>query len=263
MNTTNRERVTVALAGLSAGVGIFMPSSIGGTIEPRLTILSCLILWLLTVMIGFTNGYSVIRSTIALLIIAELFLATLLSPLGEFTPGALPPYLLLVTILSLNIRSPGKISSAAVTVFGGISAVLQIFALSLVFGLDPVNEVNSSLYRAYSDELYEIMVLLYAKPVTVFASHSVAAFMYFAFLVTHAEVFKVAKTRMRRIFNAVSVAIFLYLLIHLTSTTGFVLFAIASVWLAYRIIPYAVCRSPLPALALIVLVGVGVFYSVK
>ena len=262
-NQVKKERFTVLLAALSACIGMFMPSSIYGTIEPRLTVLACGILWGLAILIGIVNSFSISRIAIALFILSDLLLATFISPFTGYTLGALAPYVLFITVLSLTLNMGRKTSSPnAVIVFEGLSLAIQAFGLSIVFGSDAGIQAISSLYQAFYSDLFEQMILWYHKPITVFATHSIAGFAYFAFLITHIKLFAIAKTKLHRIFHAISITIYLLFLILLLSNTGFFLFAAATVWLAYKLFVYGSRRARVVTWSLTMIATIGLLYGV-
>ena len=262
-NQVKEEKYTILLVALSACIGMFMPSSIYGIIDPRLTVLACGILWVLAILIGIVNGFSISRIAIALFILSALLLATFISPFTEYTVGALAPYVLFTTVLSLTINMCRTTSSPnAIIVFEALSLAIQAFGLSIVFGSDAGIHAASSLYQAFYSDLFEQMILWYHKPITVFASHSIAGFAYFAFLITHVKLFTITPSKPRRIFNAISIIIYLLFLVLLTSNTGFILFSAAGVWISYKLFVYGSRRAKVATWSLTMIATIGLLYGV-
>jgi preprotein translocase subunit Sec61beta len=211
----------IVAAGL---ISIFSPSSLGGVIEPKLMLLLCAFASVV-LMLTFERGRWIVPNAIAGLAVLALFaLFTATSPLPDLAVGGLLPYVLLLTVLLVDVRHVDHTVWATRALL-----VVNAFVLFLGFGTVAGNELAlhliESYYKEFGEELFESMILWYSKPVSVFASHSIAALAYFALLCLNLRVAKskegVASTRA---LYRVSAFGYLVLIPLLTSNTAFALF---------------------------------------
>lgn len=170
-----------ALLLLVMGLGMFLPSSQDGTINYALVgtwQLACCgmllgLLWLRSVVV---MGKPLV---VAMAIVCLLLLFTLTSPLDRWTLGASIGYVALLLVLCMDLRRlvPGR---ASLWMFAAACVAMQVLAWGLILGSEAVRDLISAHYQMYSDELFEQMVLWYAKPVATYATHSLASLAYFA-----------------------------------------------------------------------------------
>jgi hypothetical protein len=240
--------------GLSALVATYAPSSLAGVISPGLAVAQLAIIMIVAAALGLLYRFG--RDGIALSagMFAILLFATATSPIPDLAPGAAAPYLALGTVLAVRCE-PRATAMWAVRLFELLSATLQLLAMLVVLGVSAALEVNAQLYQAFYPELFEQMVEWYGKPVTVFATHSIAGLMYFAFLATHVRLVASARSRLSRVIGAASIAVYLVLLALLLSNTSFLLFAAAIAFIVRNFFPRR--RLVAYVLAACMLIGLG------
>lgn len=110
---------------------------------------------------------------------------TMISPFPYIAWGGAASYILASMVLLTDFRLDRNALNARVDLFL-IRAVLCASLVILVLGAGILMEestlvdVIQNYYQSFSEELYEQMVTWNSKPVTVFGSHSTAAFAYFS-----------------------------------------------------------------------------------
>lgn len=220
----NKEQITIALICLMALLALFFPTSFDGTIYPLMCTGATLLLTFMVFSIGLLNRFARQGVMIGLIILIIPFFASLFSPWSQLTFGAVVPYLFFVTVFTLKLPTLNEASEALVVIiFKVLSAMVQTFALLMVFDNGFMGDFNYNYYKAINEDLFEGMILWYAKPVAVFASHSIAGYMYFAFAITHMKLFLI-ETQWQRLFEIISILAYMALLLLLTSNTGLFLF---------------------------------------
>lgn len=220
-------------------LALLLPTSVNGAFSQTLTAfwhLGC------AALLGFAifrlNPPPVIKTNffIGFLLIGFLLIFTMLSPLNGYALGAVIPYLGIVCLLSTDFRR-WRVGPTAIRIFALAAACLLILGWGTVLGYEGIIDFQSAHYQQFNDEIFEQMVGWYAKPVTVYATHSLSAFAYFALSVTF---FRMAHFERR--------------------------FRIRALWLSYGLgfallIPYLMSNSAI-ALTLL-LIGAGLFYLFK
>lgn len=213
--------ILIVAAGL---ISIFFPSSLGGVIEPKLMLLLCAFASAALVL-TFVRGRWIVPNAIAGLAVLALFaLFTATSPLPDLAAGGLLPYLLLLTVLLVDVRHVDHTSWATRALL-----IVNAFVLFLGFGTVAGNElalhVIESYYKEFGEELFESMIIWYSKPVSVFASHSIAALAYFSLLCLNLRIARSEEgVASARALYRVSALGYLVLIPLLTSNTAFALF---------------------------------------
>jgi hypothetical protein len=167
-------------------LSLFLPTSLHGVISSALAgfwFLVCIAG--LAVIVCRLRPLPILKSNFVIgqVLIALLLLFTLLSPLNGLALGAVVPYLGFATVLSVNYRRL-QVGPFSMRIFALLAAVLLVLGWGTVCGSAAINGALEANYQMYYDELFEQMVGWYAKPVSVYATHSLSAFAYFAFAVT-------------------------------------------------------------------------------
>jgi hypothetical protein len=169
----------------AALISVLFPSSTSGIIHPQSVLWMCAATILMLAMTMRTHmriqRWQGVNALGALVILALFLVFTMLSPFPYIAWGGLLPYLLLLTVLLTDVKRVNYGYGLIVTLFI-INVILLILGFGTVLGNDLILNIMASYYQAYDPELYESMIVWSSKPVTVFASHSTAAFAYFALL---------------------------------------------------------------------------------
>lgn len=169
----------------SAIIGIFIPTSVGGEISSYYSLLAFLVpafLLLLSVKLSIWNQKRILYAA-ALFCIILIF--TALSPFLYIAWGGGAPYILAVIVLLTDFRSSmfsvnRKIDQLLMFTVFFISMLILTAGLGIIFESKFWVEFIGGNYQSLSDDLFEHMIVWNQKPVTVFGSHSTAAFVYFA-----------------------------------------------------------------------------------
>ncbi len=220
-------------------LALYFPSSIFGNISVPVQMLGYSICILFCMGYAILNRMVVIYTNICIgifLIFLLLFftLISYLAGVGIVTIGALMPYVGFIVVLSLDLRS-----QRAIREYGHSFLVALVGLLVLawgVIGAEPsITNFQSSWYQAFYDGLFEGLVVWYVKPVTVFATHSFAAFVYFLFTITCYELYSASTSRLSQLlFLAYSVT-FCVLILLLLSTSAFFLTIILLGYLSLKL----------------------------
>jgi hypothetical protein len=206
----------------TAFAGLYAPTSFGGDIQaaivPVYTIAICM---LLVAMMGR-------RSTIwgnvqmAVLVLFMLAIFTVLSPLPKLAFGAVFPYLALCCVLSRDVR--GVVFRRMKTSVLVVCLPVLLLAWSIVLGFDDIIAFQESWYQISNPDLFTSLVGWFAKPVSVFGTHSVAAFAYFAMSLLFLHMARCAASRADRVFAYAMFASFALLIPWLLSVSAILLF---------------------------------------
>jgi hypothetical protein len=211
---------------ISGYIAFFFPSSISGQIEPSLQYIQSIIIAGLMLAQAKNNGF--IESNLALILVFVTLAAffTLLSPFDYVAAGGFGPYLLMMATLTTKINEMHMSVKPLILNILLINGVIFIMGFGIVGGNEIVIGLVESFYKAYDDNLFESMIVWYSKPVTVFATHSVAAIAYFClFYLSHKiSSFKQISKSMRFYFN-LSKLLYIVLLLLLASNSSIILFA--------------------------------------
>lgn len=259
MNESVRSRRPVnALLIATAGVtSIFFPSSIGGEIDPILTVWQCAIVSLIFFVTLRHRRWIFPSLPIAILVLMLFLIFTVTSPLPEFTPGSLMPYLLLLTVLMIDMRTVGR-SRAPLFALLLINLCLLALGFGTLFHSQFGLEISERFYKAYDDELFASMISA-SKPVTVFASHSIAALAYFALFLLNLRLSRFeAIGRRTRHFLLLSSCGYVLLLPALTSNTSFALFLPALAMLAWHVFRFLRPAVRMVVICLILVAGIAI-----
>jgi hypothetical protein len=160
-------------------ISFFVPSSYDGNIYPQSTIWACIgCIIIISVRLGLRK-WQLKNSICALLIILLFLIFTLFSPLSYIAWGGLVPYLLLLTVLLTDIKTIEYKEELTVALLI-VNGLLLLFGYGAIFNIDYVFYISQTYYQAYSEGLFESMNVWSSKPVTVFATHSISAIVYFA-----------------------------------------------------------------------------------
>ncbi len=236
----------------AAVVGTLLPTSIAGDIAPRLTIVLCA-LCIALVAITYTRGRWLVHNVpLALLVLALFALFTATSPLPELAPGGLAPYALALAVMLVDTRGmvAGRAAHAGLMV---INVVVLGLGVGTVLGVDALLGIVETYYKAFYDELFDSMIVWSAKPVAVYASHSIAAFAYFALLCLNLKLSRAVSSSAYRAACLLSAAGYLVLIPLLVSNTALALALPAFVIFGWRVLDRL---SPWPRAILIAFVGV-------
>lgn len=219
-----RSALSMGLATVAALGSLYFPSSLNGTIVSSLVPLYTVALCVLVLLYVAMNG--AIRNNVyfGMLVLSLLGFFTILSPLPKLAYGAIFPYLGLCAVLVLDLRAsklPYRIPALL-----ALCLPMLMLGWSTVLGFDDITAIQESWYQIYRDDLFENLVGWFAKPVSVFGTHSVAAFVYFALCVLMLRLGKHAASAAERVVAYILFACFAGLIPMLLSTSAFALFGL-------------------------------------
>lgn len=213
-------------------LSIFSPTSKNGIIISNYTTtvgIACFfILFILFILLnnGSINKKLAISGSVTLL---SLLISTLMSPYSEVKIGMSIFYasFILITVIDFSNTK----STTYIKLFQFISVPIFVFSIltvryNLNFKMFLLNN-----YSAYYDALVSNMFSV-GKPVTFFASHSIAGLIYFIFFYISFQHFKASK---KMIPLLISIG-YLILLYHLKSVTSLSLLLFSIIYLAYNTI---------------------------
>ena len=151
-----RYRSGGALIFLSAFLSLFIPSSLGGVVVPNLSVIAIVSSIALLLFNFIRSPLNICNFILFLLFACLLLLFTMLSKNGDFTPGAIFPYLgMWVVMITFP---PDYVSSFSRKIFHLIAIILIVFGFGVVLGDESVRKLIFDFYQAYNDELYYFMV---------------------------------------------------------------------------------------------------------
>jgi hypothetical protein len=223
---------------------LFWPTSVDTVIMPLLTLsgnMLCLALLILASLLGWLRLNPALF-IIWLAVMLLLFLMTFLSPYRQVTFGAIGPYLTMAYVASLNIRHL-RFSRKQLLFILWTCVALVVFCWAVIFGAEAVIEIQKSYYQLVPD-LFNFMVTWANKPVLMFATHSVAGFAYFVFSVVFYAYGQKAERFWHKFVLYLLCFNFYILLAFLISNTGFLLFAVLTVFYLYR---FVFCKGLIPS----------------
>lgn len=207
-------------------IALFFPTSINGVINPYLSLLGNLIA-LLVFCFGMVVGslrVSLTLFSIALAFMLLLTVMTMLSPFNEITLGAVLPYVTFLLVCSVNMKDVVLSNSQRRLVILLVISII-IFCLLVVFDYQPFIAIQESYYQLFPN-LFEFMVAWANKPVLMFATHSVAGFVYFITALFLFIFSRIVNSLIARIFLLIASILFSVFLVLLLSNTGFFLFVV-------------------------------------
>ncbi|MET3130529.1 hypothetical protein AAKU55_000786 [Oxalobacteraceae bacterium GrIS 1.11] len=217
---TSFSALLVLLIGMAA---FYAPASINGEPQPTLlplysTILSLILLTCLA--LGRTLWNNVLMAGTLL---AMLGIFTLLSPMENFAFGAIFPYVSICCVLSRDLRGLALERPKQALLL--LCLPILILGWSTIIGIEAVVALQEKWYQ-FNTELFERMISWFAKPVTVFGTHSVAAFAYFALCLLFLRMATLATSKTNRGFAYTLFFGFAFLMPWLLSVSSFLLFSL-------------------------------------
>lgn len=215
-------------------ISLYFPTSIGGVINPHLTMIGNL-LALFTLLYGaalFGIKFSGHIFAAAAILLLMLCVFSFLSPYTDITLGSVVPYLTLCIICSLKHQQL-YFSRAQLKCLAVIVVSMLLFSLLVVADVKPVIEFQKSFYQVFPD-LFDFMVTWANKPVIMFATHSVAGFAFFiiaivSFLFSNV----VSTTKLKFSLRTMSILCSVLLVLLISNTGFFLFFAMLVVYLVY------------------------------
>ena len=141
-------------------------------------------------------GLPIRRGLLSLIILMFMFVFTFASPFSSVSWGGFIPYFFILAIFLTSFKiEADKYGQSFDLLLIGILISINIFIFLIGFGtvlnVQLVIDLQSEFYQSIGDELFEHMVIWYSKPVTVFGSHSTAAFMYLVLFVVNLKLIEV------------------------------------------------------------------------
>lgn len=229
-----RQNAAVALIIAIALIGLYAPTSINGTIIAALVPAYVCGLCALLVLYGLVQG--AIRSNVyfGLMLLGLLSFFTATSPLPMYAFGAFFPYLGVCCVLLVDLRLPEVKRFKLVLLM--VSLPMLALGWATVLGIEEIVSIQESWYQMTREDMFESLVGWFAKPVAVFGTHSVAAFVYFAMCILLLRFGKFASSASDRWLAAILFVAFAGLLPMLLSTSAFALFGILVLILLLRVL---------------------------
>jgi hypothetical protein len=229
-------------------VGFYFPSSIAADILLPLAVANAAVVLLLFLVIIGKNGI-LHEAALAnsLLMLALLFVFTVLSQLSELKMGALMYYGALAVFFTLNLRSitATKWVERAFLTVNILNVALSVGVLA---GSKPIGNFIVDFYSTFYPELVPDMILSWRKPVLTFGTHSIAGFFFFLFFFLNWRAYQAKRRTLYLAFAIAHVA----LPFALISVTGFAFGLLETTILLYGFLK----RRPLIfGVALVLIVG--------
>jgi len=210
----------------SALMGFYWPTSIEGKVSVVLSLGSAVVPALFLLLSIKLNKWQWARMPYLWLLFLIILIFTLISPFNYVAWGGAAPYILASLVLLTDFRCVREIEYFRVDkILVGVIFSVNIFILAIGFGIVVGDlsaiELIQKYYQSIGEELFEQMVVWYSKPVTIFGSHSTAAFAYFSLFALNLKMaLSVKLNRVWRLFFLISAIGFLSLNLFLLSNTS-------------------------------------------
>jgi len=193
---TRNSNIKFAIICFIALAGVFAPTSVNGQVSLFLSVGSTLLCLFLVFVILINAGLPIRRGLLSLIILMFMFVFTFASPFSSVSWGGFIPYFFILAIFLTSFKiEADKYGQSFDLLLIGILISINIFIFLIGFGtvlnVQLVIDLQSEFYQSIGDELFEHMVIWYSKPVTVFGSHSTAAFMYLVLFVVNLKLIEV------------------------------------------------------------------------
>jgi hypothetical protein len=224
--TDRRDRTRTLLVCAIALFGLYVPSSIGGTILESLSMLSLAVIGVAVLALLAGSGALGSRPAVvsALALVGVLAFATVLSPFAALARGVLMMYVILAAICCA--RLPRTTDSPWPRRVLLVISVISLTAGGLTaLNVRWIDSAQETWFAAFRPSLVSSMVEMANKPVLTFATHSMAAFMFYLLLFLALRTWQAS----RRAEWLVITAGYAALLVALNSTTAWLLLIVALV----------------------------------
>lgn len=258
MNKT--QKLTVYLILCLSFIVLFIPSSYQGVIFNRQSSYIDIIMFCMILIIGTMNYFSKEGIVLSTLGMSILFLATLTSKLEYIAFGGIPEYLVIFGLFSITLHKQIFTSKYIPTIFYFISGIIILYAYLFILDFQKILQINASYYQAIDHNLFVSMTIWHKEPVTFFASHSIAGYIYFAFLITHLKLFNSFHKISHRGYNLIFILAYMGLLILLLSNTSYILFVLSIVVVSVSFMRFHM-KQTLPILIIICTVLIIEIYN--
>lgn len=227
-----KQKITYFLIFILTFLSTILPTSINGNTVNNLSVRNGIICFSILILLFFMlNKLQVYKKILIsnIIILLSLFISTIISPFSEIRVGALLFYLSFIIITLTNYS---KISNIFyIKLIQILSIPIFIFSFLTIKANPAFRQFLISNYSAYYDSLVNNMFSS-GKPVTFFASHSIAGFIYFLFFYINFEDFKIRKS----IFSLAISIIYLFLLFYLSSVTSLMLLVVSIIYIVFSVI---------------------------
>jgi hypothetical protein len=255
IDTARAGRMGLGVVLTLALVAFYSPSSVGGSASRWLTILSLVgtatLLGLLAALPAMLAGRALVVNSLVLM--ALLTTATVFTPLPTVSPGVPFIFLALALTLCLDLRRV-RLEGSGPMVLAIVHSLTIAIGFGLLFKVRLISDFLILFYTQYYSALLPGMFML-GKPVGIFATHSLAGFMYYLLFYLALLQYR-AEPKLRWLALA---AAYVALLAAVSSTTSslFLLVAVPQVlWAAAQKMPRI--RVPLAAITAAVMVFAAV-----
>jgi hypothetical protein len=219
-------------------VSIFFPTSWHEQIHQGMVVACFGAQIFLLGLITARRGVDVLGFVLLAAALGLLFAFTLLSRREEYALGAALQYgtpLLLFAVRIPPGMAMGRGTGRFITFFLAVNFLLLIYGFAIAADVQSANLLTHSVYSAFYDQLYEHMVEWFHKPVTVFATHSIAAFAAFVLFLANLLLYRARGAAVFMVF-AVSHLVIL-LLLKSVSAIGFLVLSVLVLALLQRGLP--------------------------
>jgi|GEM_PF-2183882 len=219
-----RQGAATLLVILIALISLYAPTSVGGNIMGDFIPLYICGLCVLLLFYGVLGGAVRGNAYYSVMLLGLLAFFTATSPLPKYAFGAIFPYIGVCCVLLVDVN-PLEIKRRK---FVLLLMSLPMLALgwATVLGIDEIISIQENWYQMTREDMFESLVGWFAKPVAVFGTHSVAAFVYFAICLLLLRFAKHTTSKFERLLAGVLFVGFAALLPMLLSTSSFGLFGI-------------------------------------
>lgn len=194
----------------SALFGFYFPTSIAGVISTPLSLGAFIGPALILLCLIKPSKWQWRRVPYLLFFFAFLLIFTIVSPFNYVSWGGLAPYILISVVFLVDFKSEawgGGLFVDRLLLWIVVSVNIFIFVLGFGILVEDAYllEFLGNNYQAISNSLFEQMVFWGLKPVTIFGSHSTAAFAYFSlFILSLKIIFVIGLSKVYKLFFLLS-----------------------------------------------------------
>lgn len=212
-------------------IGIFTPSSIGGAISSTpAVILSFVGLGILVTILFRQKTVDSVNLLIGLAFGVAITAFTLFSKYDTYKYGNGLLFIILFCLSLINNKNNPNNLQGYLNTLMLANILLAILSFGLILEIPAITDFTNQFYAAFYPELIPNMIFQH-KPVTVFATHSVAGFYDFIFLWLNLMAFRFTKQKR----YLLSVLFFMIFLFFLQSSTSLTLLLLAALVLQFEL----------------------------
>lgn len=214
MTPYRSDQLSEAATYLFILTSLFFPTSWQEQIRGELIVAGFGVQIALLCVIALRRGVDIRSLVLLAAALGLLFAFTLLSRREEYALGAALQYgtpLLLFAVRIPEDLAIGRSGRRFIAFFGAMNVVLLLYGFGIAANVQGAKWLTHSIYSAFFDELYEQMVEWFNKPVTVFATHSIAAFAAFVLFLANLFLYRARRSTVFLLFALLHLVILVLL----------------------------------------------------